>query len=433
MKIDGIVGSARALFDKEMEAIQLDLQDAIRRSADEKTRDAGENAQKHPVQSSTPLKESRHRAHTAVARLEKKHGSNIGKAMTGLVAIAIAKEYVAHVEGAIERDEVNKRQKDETGLYAAAQRAVDKIYSSGAGKWHWAQIADPELQKFSDLLRWKAENPAHDDPNTPWREINEIYMQRRMPCDSSGKLAMSMPKNPLSGFHPVKPVSRTPTVAHMKAIAGDWAWYDMAVSARRTQGVGRLDTDDPYGGFLRRKIPGGAIAMQDREDTYEQPSDRLGAKHWYRFDVPRSNYAVVEVGSRYDFPDLPQLYPPLASMRLLGVTLEYDADKVRELEEAEAGEAPSDIIIETVRASFLKHNKCHDEDLIRFWLFLLVGRKYPDHVDALFPPGYFHGVRGPDIWESRESPTHFQIVRVASDQDFRHMMRHPNFGPWQGL
>lgn len=142
---------------------------------------------------------------------------------------------------------------------------------------------------------------------------------------------------------------------------------------------------------------------------------------------------MVQVGGRFEFPGLAQLYPPLAELRLLGVTLNYDRHRQRELEEAEAGQAVSDILVETVRACFVEHNKCHDEDLIRFWLFLLVGRKYAERIDALFPPGYFHGVRGPDIWESRDCPSHFQIARVAADRDYRHMMRHPDFGPWQSL
>ena len=433
MKIDKIVGTAIAQFDEEWAAIELDLQSAIRRAVDEKTRDASENAQKHPLLSSTPLKETRFRAHATITRLEKKYGQIIASALSHMITIAYARQFAEHVDRAIELDESTRREKDETGLYAAVRKAVDRIYEFGAGKWHWKQIGDPELKKFSDLLRWKAKNPDHDDPNSPWREVNAIYVQRRMPCDIGSKLQMSLPKNPQSGFHPVKPVLKVPTAAEMIAIAGDWASYSVHGSAGRTKGVGRLDTDDPYGGFLRRRTPESAMAMRDRDDLYEPPSQCMNENHWSRFDVPRSAYAVVENGIAFDFPALPQLYPPLATLRLIGVTLDYSSAKLRELEEAEAGEAPSEIIIETVRNCFLKHNRCHDEDLIRFWLFLLVGRKYPERVDALFPPGYFHGVRGPDIAESQYSPTHFQIVRVAADQDFRYMMRHPDFGPWQDL
>ena len=433
MKIEEIVGRALGLFDKESEAVRLELDKAARRAVDEKTRDAAENAQKHPVQSSTPLKESLHRSYAAVARLEQKHASVIREALSGVAAIAIAREYVAHIEKAIERDNDVKREKGEAGLYAAARKAIDKMYARGAGKWHWGQVADPEIEFFADAVRWKAENPAHDDPNSPWPDINAIYKERLIPRDMIGKVGLSLPKKPRSGRLQVQPTSPIPTVAEMKDIAGDWARYDPAGIARRTEGIGRLETDDPYGAFLSRKTPERAAAMRDREELYEDPSDRLGANHWSRFDVPRSAYAVVENGTRFDFPDLPQLYPPLAKLKLLGVTLDYSFDKLRELEEAEAGEADPAIIFETVRAAFLKHNNCHDEDLIRFWLFLLVGRKYPDRVDALFPPGYFHGVRGPDVWGSRDSPTHFQIVRVAADRDYRHMMRHPDFGPWEAL
>ncbi|MEJ7776853.1 MAG: hypothetical protein WKF52_05610 [Sphingomicrobium sp.] len=433
MEIDKMLGSAFELFDKEWEAIQFDLQNAVRRAVDEKTRDAGENAQKHPLQSSTPLKEASFRAHSTVTRLEKKFERPIATALGGLVSIAFAQKFAANVDRAIELDQRAKREKGESGLYAAARKAVDRIYDFGAGKWHWAQQADPELSIYSDLLRWKADDPAHDDPNSPWPEIKAIYKQRSRDRDLGEKLTLSLPKKPQSGFRQAKPITQIPTVAEMQTIAGDWAWYSTNGSAQRTTGVGQLDTDDPYGGFLRRKIPEAAMAMQEREDLYEPPGPRLNDRHWSRFDVPRSTYAVVEVRSGFDFPTLPQLYPPLATLRLIGVTLDYRGAKQRELEEAEAGEGPSDIIIETVRACFVRYNRCHDEDLIRFWLFLLVGRKYPDRVDALFPPGYFHGVRGPDIVESRESPTHFQLVRVAADQNFRHMMRHPDFGPWGGL
>lgn len=433
MKIEDIVGTAFGLFDKEMEAIRLELQAAVRRLVDEKTRDAAENALKHPVNSSTPLKESLYRAHATVARLERKHASIIGKAMSGVASIAIAREYALHVEQAIERDKGVKREKAEIGLYAAAKKGVDRMADFGAGKWHWEQQSDPEFRIFADLFRWKAAKPGHDDLSSPWPEIDAIYKERRFPCDMLGKVGRSLPKKPISGFLRVKPIAQIPTSDEMKAIAGDWAFYGTWGVGRRTTGIGLLDTDDPYGGFLRRKTPETSISMQDRDDFYDTPCDPFGSKQWYRFEAPRSTYAMVHVGSRFDFPDLPQLYPPLAKLKLLGVTLDYSFEKLRELDEAEAGDADGGILVETVRAAFLKRNNCHEEDLIRFWLFLLVGRKYPDRVDALFPPGYFHGVRGPDVWGSQYTPTHFQIVRVAADRDYRHMMRHPDFGPWEAI
>ena len=433
MNMDERLAAAIALFDKEWAAIDVDLQNAIRRSVEEKTRDAAENAQKHPSISSTPLKEAKFRANATVTRLEKKYGPVIAAALSHMVTIAFARKFAENVDQAIEADQQARREKGETGLYAAACKAVDRMYYFGAGKWHWAQVTDLELKIFSDLLRWKAKNPGHDDPNSPWQKVIALYQQRRMPADIMGKLLRSMPKCVQSGLKQLQQLQQVPTAAEMEAIAGDWASYGSYGLARRTEGEGRLETDDPYGGFLRRITPDRALAMQDRDDVYEPRSPCLNENHWTRFDVPRSVYAVVENGTAFNFPAVPQLYPPLVSLKLIGVTLDYSSAKLQELAEAEAGDAPPEIIIETVRNCFLKHNNCHDEDLIRFWLFLIVGRRYPERVDALFPLGYFHGVRGPDIVASQDAPTHFQIVRVAADQDFSHMMRHPNFGPWQHL
>ena len=119
MNIEQILLLAFGTLDKEVGAIHLDLQAAVAKSVVERTRDAGENAQKHPVQSSTTLKESYHRAHAAVARLELKFNPVLGSAMTGLIAIAIAREYVNHVENAIAREAEGKREKGATGLYEA--------------------------------------------------------------------------------------------------------------------------------------------------------------------------------------------------------------------------------------------------------------------------------------------------------------------------
>ena len=124
MRIDERVGTAIGLFNKEWADIELDIQNAVRKAVDEKTRDAGENAQKHPVQSSTPLKDASFRAHATVARFEKKYGATIGSALAGLVTIAFAREYAAHVDRAIELDQRAKREKGESGLYAAARKAL---------------------------------------------------------------------------------------------------------------------------------------------------------------------------------------------------------------------------------------------------------------------------------------------------------------------
>jgi hypothetical protein len=435
VKIEEMLLKAIAQFDNEWADIAADQQRAIARAVDEKTRDAGENAQKHPMLSSTPLKEAKFRAHSAVTRLEKKYAPKISLALQYLATIEYARKFAERIDEAIEFDSISRREEDKTGLYAAACKAIDRMYEFGAGKWHWKQIGDLELKKISDLVRWKAKNPDHDDPNSPWLEVNAIYERRRMVSDLGGKLQLSSPNEPHSGFQPLKRVSQIPTEDEMRAIAEGWAQYAPQTPSDdlRMRGIGRLPTDDPYGGILVCGAAVGVLKIQDRFETYEHFSGYLDEKNWNRFEVPRSAYALVENRTAFDFPALPQLYPPLAELRLIGVTLDYSRSKLQELVAAEAGEAPSEIIIDTVQKCFLKHNRCHDEDLIRFWLFLLVGRKYPERVDALFPPGYFHGVRGPDIEESVQSPTHFQIVRVAADQDFGHMMRHPDFGPWKHL
>lgn len=433
MKLEKLLGTAMGVFDAQSAKIALALEEAARKAVDERTRDAGDNAQKHPYGSSTTLKESSRRAHAAVARLERKSAPVLAEALAGLVSIAVARAYLENIETAIALEHREKMDKDQTGLYAEVRKAIDRVYAFGASKHYWAQLSDQELLWLADLLRWKAANPAHNDPNSPWFGIKAMYDQRIVPSNSFGKLGMSVPSSPVSGLVPVKPTASIPSVEEMKAIAEGWALYDTFGQSRRTQGVGALETDDPYGGFLRLRMEGSSFPMSEREDNYCMPSNPLTAEHWSRFDVPRSPYAVVQIGGRYEFPQLPQPYPPLAKMKLLGVTLGYSATKLQELQDAEDGKASPEILIDTVRAVFLKHNRCHDEDLIRFWLFLLVGRQQPTRVDELFPAGYFHGVRGPNITESRDFPGYFQIVRVADDQEYGHMMRHPTYGPWKDL
>lgn len=436
--MDNIIDEAFKDFSAKLHAVNERLEEVAARAVDETQRDTAQRQEKHPLQSSTTLKESKRRAQKALAGLEAEHASTIQKAMAALTAIAFAKAWIARVNEAIRNDVDEDAEKEKSGLFKAVARAIQIIYEYGAGKHHWAQQSLAELAIYSDLIRWKAKAPDHTDPLSPWPAVLDVYSHRRTQTDLLGKRSRSLPMDfdEPSKIKVARSNVRPPSDEEMKIITEGWGSLASKPEGLRTEGPGLLDCENQYGGYLTQRTTSSLddfLPMQLREDIAFEQSVPLKPALWNRIEVPRSVYALVSRCGAHPLPSYPQMYPPLARLRLVGVDLGLDGLTTRNLEAAEMGEFSSSIMIETVRSSFLKYNHCHDEDLIRFWLFLLVGRRYPERVDQLFPAGYFHGVWGPDISDPYNRKTHFQIVRVASDNNYGHMMRHPTYGPWSRI
>jgi maltoporin len=74
-----------------------------------------------------------------------------------------------------------------------------------------------------------------------------------------------------------------------------------------------------------------------------------------------------------------------------------------------------------------------NEDLVRFWAFLLLGRRFAKRIDVLFPDGYFHGVIAPDAGAEQSGVGYFSIVRVLNDRKLSSKIRTPRFPPFDSL
>lgn len=106
---------------------------------------------------------------------------------------------------------------------------------------------------------------------------------------------------------------------------------------------------------------------------------------------------------------------------------------MRSLKIAAAGRGSTDVAIRAVRSSLIMHYGQDNEDLLRFWMFLLLGRRFSGHVDVLFPHGYFHGVIAPDPAAADVGVGFFRIVRMFDDGDLSDRMRVPDFAPFDAL
>ena len=162
------------IFEKALQAItgtwdEVDgaLSQATQDALDSHLQDTAQNRMRHPLLSSTQLPAAATRALATVARLERKHAKTFQEAAVAMLAIEQARLFMERLEAASKLKKDADRDKDLTGIYAQSRGLIDRLWAYGVGKWHIAQQSEKEEVIYADLMRWKAENPDHDDLDSP--------------------------------------------------------------------------------------------------------------------------------------------------------------------------------------------------------------------------------------------------------------------------
>lgn len=163
----------------------------------EGVRKAREHALVHPHMSATPLPEALDRAENALARLEREAGPLVKNAAVALLAVEQAAREVKSVKTAIDNKRASERSAAAVGLYQEAVKLIDKLSKYGAKKWVLRQQSDVEARIFADLMRWKARDHEHEDPNSPWHLVFDAYRDRQMDVevDPAERYGTSMPQH----------------------------------------------------------------------------------------------------------------------------------------------------------------------------------------------------------------------------------------------
>ena len=410
----------KSMYDKiEKEFLDIELG-----AVDEKSRATASRKMKHPLLSSTSLSEARTRAAANHAKMERLAIDAMREAIVAQLALEQAEAHQRSIDDAIKRDDEEKLAKDRSGLYKQARRTVDRLYDLGVGEWDYRQVSERELEIFADLLMWKAKDCQHSDVNTPWRALFSIYEGRELVHKARSIPLVSTEIPPLTGTpdYRVETPSFIPTRAELEAYLAENAQLAPA------------SFDEPYGGIV--SMPSfysspGVLPMWSREER-GQIGGAARMDDWYKFSVPRGPYVLVHNNDvQFGFQPADEQFPPYKRLSLLGVELELGIKDMDRLKAAEEGRGSVDIAVQVVRhfTSELGKYDGLDEDLTRFWLFLLIGRHHPERVDRLFPHGYFDGVFGVDP-AVESGPGGFTIVRSTNTDDNGHALRRGTFKEW---
>lgn len=188
-------------------------------------RKAREHALHHPHISATPLPEALDRAENVLARLEREAGPLVKDAAAALLAVEQAAKEVKSVKTAIDNKRASERSAAAVGLYQEAVKLVDKLSKFGAKKWVLRQQSDVEARIYADLMRWKARDHEHEDPNSPWHLVFDAYRDRQMDVerDPADKHGTSMPQHVADAMLAKRLAStpRTLDLSIMPDVAGD--------------------------------------------------------------------------------------------------------------------------------------------------------------------------------------------------------------------
>ena len=154
-----------------------------------------------------------------------------------------------------------------------------------------------------------------------------------------------------------------------------------------------------------------------------------------RFEVQAGPYALVHMPRKLpDYvPVSESMFPPFMELDQYGVAAYFSPDDMRSLKIAGTGRGAVNVATWAVRTVLIMNYGKDDEDLLWFWMFLLLGRRFISRTDVLFPYGYFHGVAAPDPAARDVGTGFFRLVRVLDDGSLSAQMRTPMFAPFDTL
>jgi hypothetical protein len=204
----------------------------------------------------------------------------------------------------------------------------------------------------------------------------------------------------------------------------------------RVDGFGRIAGRDGFGGIVSMASGvADVIPMWARKDRPSSTSGVLGLNDWYRFEVPAGNYALVHMPRRSPefLPVSDKMFPPYIDIERYGEEAGFSVPDMRSLKLASSGRGGIDVAIRAIRSGVIMRYGKDDEDLVRFWAFLVLGRVFMNRIDVLFPDGYFHGVVAPDAGSDHAGVGYFSIVRVLNDRKLSNKIRTPRFPPFDSL
>ena len=202
----------------------------------------------------------------------------------------------------------------------------------------------------------------------------------------------------------------------------------------RVDGYGRIDNPDAFGGIVSMAsgVPD-VIPMWARKDRPRSTGLVLGLNDWYRFEVPAGNYALVHMPRKLpEFsPVTDNMFPPYIDIVRYGEEADFSLSEMQSMLKESDTLGGAKLSIRAIRFVVVKRYGKDDEDLVRFWAFLVLGRVFMDRIDILFPDGYFHGVI--DAGAEQAGVGYFSIVRVRNDRKLSNKMRTPRFAPFDSL
>lgn len=201
----------------------------------------------------------------------------------------------------------------------------------------------------------------------------------------------------------------------------------------RVDGWGRLPGGDAFGGVVSMATSTlEVIPMWERTERPRSLGDKMTLDDWYRFEVPAGNYALVHMPRRLleYVPVTDKMFPPYLELERYGVDAGFSASDMRSLKIASSGRGGMDVAIRAIRSVLIMNYGKDNEDLLRFWVFLLLGRQFMSRIDVLFPHGYFHGLYAPDPAANKAGSGSFCVVRILDDGNLSEQLRRPMFPPF---
>lgn len=211
---------------------------------------------------------------------------------------------------------------------------------------------------------------------------------------------------------------------------------DPNVNYYRGDGYGRVAGSDGFGGIVSMASGvSDVIPMWLRENRPSSMSGVLGLNDWYKIEVPAGNYALVHMPRRLPefLPVSDKMFPPYRDIERYGEEAGFSVYDMRGLNLADSGRGGIDEAIRALRAGVVMRYGKDDEDLVRFWAFLVLGRNFMEKIDVLFPDGYFHGVIAPDAGAEQSGVGYLSIVRVLNDRKLSNKIRTSRFPPFDSL
>lgn len=198
--LDEIEKIAIELLGMTKDEVQQVREALLNEVVQDEARYAARTALKHPEGSTTPLNEAADRSQQAYAKIRQRMMKEMPRLLALILSEQVARQQRDEAALARDRHWDAEHERRAVGPHPETRDLFGRLFKHGVTPWHLKALRDEEVAIIADMIRWKANDARHENADTPWRAVIQIYSNRLiLKADRGVTVKRSKPGTPVRG------------------------------------------------------------------------------------------------------------------------------------------------------------------------------------------------------------------------------------------